>query len=116
MESGKYIQIYWTCGSLDEARRVARYLVQQRLVACANIIPWIESIFMWNNQLDTGQETKVIFKTRASCFEEVKQVILKNSKYEVPEILEVAISGGNEAYLDWIEEGTRLKDEGKTDT
>ena len=64
-----FIQIYWTCGSLDEARKISRQLVEAKLVACANIIPWVESIFIWNDQLDTSQETKVIFKTRDEHFD-----------------------------------------------
>jgi len=106
----EFIQIYWTCGSLDEARKISRELVQQRLVACANIIPWIESIFMWNEQLDTVQETKVIFKTRSLLFEKVKTEIIKHSKYEVPEILKVSILGGNAEYLDWINESVLTAD------
>ncbi len=100
------IQIYWTCGSLDEARQTSRYLVEQRLVACANIIPWIESVFLWDDQLDITQETKVIFKTHASRFEAVKKAILERSKYEIPEILMVSILGGNQEYLDWVAQNT----------
>ena len=81
--------------------------MQTRLVACANIIPWVESVFMWNNELDTSQETKVIFKTRAERFEEVKEFILKNAKYEIPEILKVPITGGHEEYLNWVGENTK---------
>lgn len=102
----KFIQISWTCGSIDEARKVARFLVLERLVACANIIPWVESVFMWNQQLETTQETKVIFKTTKRLFHKVKQIILENSKYEVPEILMIPIIDGNQAYLDWVEEST----------
>lgn len=105
MES-EFIQIYWTCGSLDEARQTARYLVEKKLVACANIIPWIESIFLWNEQLDTAQETKVIFKTHAAQFEAVKEAILARSKYDVPEILMVPILGGNQEYLEWVAQNT----------
>jgi len=101
-----FIQIYWTCGSLDEARKISRQLVERRLVACANIIPWVESIFMWNQQLDTCQETKVIFKTRAECFEGVKSFILKHAKYEVPELLKIEIADGNAQYLEWVAENT----------
>lgn len=101
-----FIQIYWTCGNLDEARLIARQLVEAKLVACANIIPWIESVFMWNEQLDTSQETKVIFKTRAEHFEKVKEFILKNAKYEVPEILKIAIADGNPQYLEWVAQNT----------
>jgi len=103
----EFIQIHWTCGSLDEARKISRHLVNERLVACANIIPWVESIFIWNNQLDTQQETKVIFKTLASRFNEVKKIILENAKYEVPEILQIPITDGNKSYLDWVVETTR---------
>jgi periplasmic divalent cation tolerance protein len=104
--SAKLIQIQWTCGSIDEARKVARYLVQERYVACANIIPWVESIYMWDNQLNTEQETKVIFKTRPERFDAVKEVILKNTAYEVPEITAIPIEQVNDQYLAWLEEST----------
>ena len=98
------IQIQWTTGSIDEARRVSRYLVQERLVACANIVPWVESIYMWNNELKTGQESKVFFKTTEAHWTAVRDVILDNTNYEVPEILKVSLDGGNEAYVAWVEE------------
>lgn len=107
MKDEAFVQIQWTCGSLDEARQIARQLVQKRWVACAQIIPWIESVFMWNNQLDTSQETKVIFKTRASRFEEVKKYILEHAKYEIPEIIETPITKGHQEYLDWVVENTQ---------
>jgi periplasmic divalent cation tolerance protein len=100
----EFIEIQWTSGSIDEARKVCRYLIQERLVACAQIIPWIESVYMWNNLLETAQESKIILKTRLSHFETIKQVILDNSKYEVPEITYSTIEGGHQAYLDWIVE------------
>jgi periplasmic divalent cation tolerance protein len=107
MDNEKLIHIHWTCGSLEEARRVARYLVQEKLVACANIFPWVESVFLWKDQLDIQQETKVIFKTREEKFDSVKKVILENAKYEVPEILKIPISGGNQEYIDWVMETTK---------
>jgi periplasmic divalent cation tolerance protein len=103
------IEIHWTCGSLDEARRVSRYLVQERFVACAQIIPWIESVYMWNNQLETAQETKVVFKTVSEKFETIKKIILENSKYDVPEITSFAIEQVNPAYLEWLRESVSLK-------
>lgn len=103
MNEIKFIQIHWTCGSLDEARRIARYLVQKRLVACANIIPWVESVFLWDGKIDTQQETKIIFKTLDEKFEEVRKIILENAKYEIPEIVKIPILGGNESYLAWVE-------------
>ncbi|MCB1111988.1 MAG: divalent-cation tolerance protein CutA [Chlamydiales bacterium] len=107
MAEGSFIEIHWTSGSIDEARRVCRYLVQERYVACAQIIPWIESIYMWNNQLETGQESKVVMKTRHGNFDAIKELIKKNSTYEVPEIIYVTINGGNTEYLDWVAEMTQ---------
>ncbi len=101
-----YIEIHWTCGSIDEARKISRYLVQERHVACVQIVPWIESIYMWDNQLETSQESKIIFKTRYEKYEEVKKIILDNCTYEVPEITYVTIDGGNEEYLNWITDST----------
>ncbi|MCH9608892.1 MAG: Divalent-cation tolerance protein CutA [Chlamydiales bacterium] len=104
-----YIQIHWTCGSIDEARAVAKLLVEKQLVACANIIPWVESIYSWDDQIDVTQESKVIFKTRQNLFEKVKTFILQHAKYEVPEILELPITSGNESYLRWLDESLEKK-------
>lgn len=101
-----FIEIHWTSGSLDEARKISRYLVQERLVACAQITPWIESIFMWNNQLETAQESKITLKTRLENYEKIKEVILKNCSYEVPEITYTQLDGGNEAYMNWLNESS----------
>ncbi len=102
----EFIEIHWTSGSLDEARKISRYLVQERYVACAQITPWIESVFMWNNQLDTSQESKIVFKTRRENYEKIKEIILENCSYEVPEITFVIIDGGNQEYLDWMRESS----------
>lgn len=105
-----YIQIQWTCGSIDEAREVAHKLVKERLVACANIIPWVESIFVWNGKIDVAQESKVIFKTRADLFEKVKDKILQHAKYEISEILQLPISKGNPDYLRWVDESLEIRE------
>jgi periplasmic divalent cation tolerance protein len=101
-----FIEIHWTVGTLDEARKISRYLVQERYVACAQIIPWIESVFMWNNKLDTEQESKIVLKTRRDNYDKIREIIEQNSKYEVPEITWISIDGGNQPYLDWLEEST----------
>ncbi|MCH9610680.1 MAG: Divalent-cation tolerance protein CutA [Chlamydiales bacterium] len=104
----EFIQIHWTCGGLDEARQIARELVEMRLVACASVVPWVESIFLWNDQLDTCQESKVIFKTRKELFEKVKEEILSRAKYEVPEILALPIVDGHKEYLEWVDSATAV--------
>jgi periplasmic divalent cation tolerance protein len=99
-----FVEIQWTSGSIDEARKIARYLVQERFVASAQIIPWIESIYMLNNQLETTQESMIIFKTRLDLYEKIKEIILQNCKYQIPEITFRVIDGGNQEFLDWLGE------------
>lgn len=101
------IEIHWTTGSIDEARKICRYLAQERFIACAQIVPWIESIYMWNNQLETSQESKVVLKTRLGNYDSIKGIIRENCTYEIPEITYVKIDGGNEEYLKWVTESTK---------
>jgi periplasmic divalent cation tolerance protein len=104
----EYIEIYWTAGSIDEARKVSRYLVQERLVASAQIIPWIESIYMWDNRLETTQESRIIFTTAFDLYDKVKEVIETNTTYEVPEITYTKLDGGNDSFLNWLQESTSI--------
>jgi len=105
----EFIEIHWTSGSIDEARKISRYLAQERLVACAQIVPWVESIYMWNNQLETSQESKIVFKAPAENYEKIKEIIQSNSSYEVPEILYFRIAGGNQEYMEWMAQSSPLK-------
>lgn len=102
------VMINWNCGNLDLARRVSRYLVQQKWVASVEIIPWFESIYLLNNQLETTQMSKVILITRKELYERVKTEILEQSKDEIPEVYLVAIQEGNPQFLRWIEEITSI--------
>ncbi len=109
--SDDFIEIHWTSGSLDEARKVARFLTQERYVASAQIIPWVESVYMLDNQLETTQESKIIFISLASNFDKIKSVIVQNCKYEIPEIIKFKIEGGSKEFLDWVKESTFDKEE-----
>jgi periplasmic divalent cation tolerance protein len=102
----EFIEITLSCGSIDEARKIARLLVKEKLVACAQIIPWIESIYTWDRQLETTQESQVKLKTRKEHFEAIQALVLANSSYQVPEIVYHTIEGGNSQYLDWLKEST----------
>lgn len=104
-----FIEISWTSGSLDEARRISRFLVQERLVASAQIIPWIESIYMWNNQLETTQESKIVLKANLDNYKEIEKIIIENSSYEVTEIIYHDIEGGSDAYMEWMKTAIERK-------
>lgn len=102
-----YVQIQWTAANLEEARKVGHLLVEKRLAACVNMIPAVESIFSWEGKIESEKEVEVLIKTRETLFDQVKTEIELHSSYEVPAILMFPIIGGNELYLNWLDESTQ---------
>jgi len=96
-----------TCGSLEEARSIAQTLVERQLAACVNVIPQVESIYRWKGEVETATECMLIIKTTAEAFSRLRDVLIELHSYEVPECIELAISEGSEAYLDWIASSVR---------
>ncbi|NGX45436.1 MAG: Divalent-cation tolerance protein CutA [Chlamydiae bacterium] len=82
---------------------VAKVLVTEKIVACANIFPHIESLYLWKGALKQEKEVKVFFKTLPGFFEQVAEAIQKLCSYDVPEISCVHVTSGNQAYLSWME-------------
>lgn len=97
------ILILWTCKDVSEARRISRDLLEKRLIACASIIPTVESYYLWEEQIEHAQECKVFLKTIRQHFLAVRDYILAHASYEIPEILELSIQQGNPAYLAWLQ-------------
>ena len=98
------VEVHWSCGSIDEARKVTRFLVQEGHIANAQIVPWVETISMLDQQLETEQETKVVMLTTESNVETVKNVIQDNTNYELPVITWTHVDGGNQEGVEWITE------------
>jgi periplasmic divalent cation tolerance protein len=96
--------IFTTAGSKEEAQRMARALVERKLAACVNITGPIESVYWWNQQLETAAEWLLLIKTTAAMFERVNQAIGELHSYELPECIAVEIESGSEKYLRWIED------------
>jgi periplasmic divalent cation tolerance protein len=89
------------------ARRISKQLVSGRFVACANILPSVESIYRWTEKVESGNETLVFFKLsedRQSAFEGKLRSL---HPYEVPEIIFVPVASGLQEYLQWVSESCR---------
>ena len=102
------IYIFWTCRDQQEAKTIIHGLLAQRLIACASILPEVESIYRWEGKIEESREVKVILKSSSNHFETVQSYIQKKCSYEVPEILQVDIVRGNPSYLAWVVQETSL--------
>jgi periplasmic divalent cation tolerance protein len=91
-----------TAGSEEEARKIARTLVERELAACVNIVPQIESIYRWQGRVEEAREWLLIVKTTAAVFETVREAIVQLHSYDLPECICVAIEDGSSEYLNWI--------------
>ncbi len=94
--------VLMTAPDRDEARRIGRVLVDERLAACCTIIDRVESIYRWEGAVEEAREALVIIKTDARHFSELEQRIRELHPYDVPEILALPIEAGSEAYLHWL--------------
>jgi len=103
-----------TAGSQEEARKIARSLVERQLVACVNIVPQVESFYRWQGKVETANEWLLVIKTLEANFARVCDAIKDLHSYELPECIKLEISGGSQKYLEWIEENVKLDSNGST--
>ncbi|MBA7486468.1 MAG: divalent cation tolerance protein CutA [Dehalococcoidia bacterium] len=104
MEAARYIVILITSDSIEEADHIARVLLEKKKVACVNILRGIDSYFWWEGKVDSARENLLIAKTKASLLPEVVALVRKIHSYDVPEVIALPIIGGNQDYLEWIEQ------------
>lgn len=99
----KNILVYITCANFSEAQNIAQALLTNKLIACANLIDKIYSMYWWNEQIQQDSETIIIAKTQKALFENLINEVKKIHSYNCPCIISVPIEGGYKPYLDWIE-------------
>lgn len=93
--------LYITAASREEARRIGRALVEERLAACANVIDGMESVYWWEGKLTEDREAVLVAKTRAALVDAVITRVKALHSYTMPCVVALPILAGNPAYLDW---------------
>ncbi|MFQ6009144.1 MAG: divalent-cation tolerance protein CutA [Candidatus Zixiibacteriota bacterium] len=91
----------------DEANKLARGLVENRLAACVNIIPKIESYFWWDNKLNHDEEALLIIKTTRQRFDDLRAWVVNNHPYDLPEVISLPLSDGLSEYIEWVKRETK---------
>lgn len=101
------ILVYMTAGSEEEARNLADALITDRLAACVNILPGMQSCYRWKGEIERAVEVVLIAKTKAALLPEVVARVKEIHSYEVPCVVSLPITNGNPDFLDWIMAETR---------
>jgi len=98
--------VYSTIGSIKDAKRIAKNLVEEQLVACVNILPNIESVYRWEGKIECDKEVVLIAKTTDNNVKKTIERIKSLHSYKVPDIIVLPIIGGLKEYLEYIADET----------
>lgn len=99
-----YCLVLCTCSTLNEARHISKTIVEERLAACVNLIPAVESFYRWQGVLQEESERLLLIKTYTTLFEALKLRICQLHSYETPEVVALPLVMGSRSYFDWIDE------------
>jgi periplasmic divalent cation tolerance protein len=100
--AAKFSIVFVTAPDLKSARVLANAALQAKLVACANLVPKIESHYWWQGQLESSAEVLLILKTSRARLAALEALIVAKHPYDTPEFLALPLSAGNPKYLDWL--------------
>ena len=97
------IVVLSTCGTEEEAAKIARMLVEERLAACVNVLPRAQSYYRWKGQVESAEEWLLVIKSSRQLFAPLRAAIEKAHSYELPEVLALTVTDGAESYLAWLQ-------------
>lgn len=97
------IVVLTACDSAQQAKKIARQLVDQRLAACVNILPASSSVYRWKDKTEEAREVLLLIKSRRDLFDQLRVAIEKLHSYEIPELVALPIVDGSPNYLAWID-------------
>ena len=99
--------LYVTIATLDQARELARQLLEEKFIACANFLPQMESIYSWKGKIESSKEVVILLKTESRLVSAVTQRVGELHSYETPCVLEIKVESGSAKYLGWLKDQLR---------
>ena len=97
-----YIIVIMTVSNREEAVKIVRALLEERLIACANIMDPVSSFFWWKGKIEEEKEVLAIMKSHETFFKKLSKRVMELHSYDIPEILVLPIVDGSASYLDWM--------------
>jgi len=98
-----YAIVYITTSGKEESKRIANALLEDKLVGCVNILPTIESVYLWKGKIEEDSESLLIAKTKVSNVGSIIKKVKEIHSYDIPCIVAIPIVQGSEDYLGWLE-------------
>src|ERR1017187_9980812 len=105
--TAKHAVVLVTAPDMKTARKLAHAALEDRLIACANLIRKIESHYWWQGKIESGAEVLLVLKTTTACLAALEKLILAKHPYDTPEFLVLPVSRGNQRYLAWIDQSVK---------
>jgi periplasmic divalent cation tolerance protein len=99
-----YLIVLSTCPEAATAQELARVLLEATLAACVNILPGVRSMYLWKGSLQSDDEVLMVIKTTATNFERLRETLVSEHPYELPEVVALEIADGHHPYLRWLAE------------
>ena len=103
--------VFVTTSNNEEASKLADVLVSDRLAACVNIIPAIQSVYRWEGKVNCDTEALMIIKTTDDRYAELERRVKEIHSYSTPEVVALKIDRGSEQYLNWLRDSTATKED-----
>lgn len=95
-----------TCPDAETGARIARALLEERLIACANLLPQVRSLYRWEGKVEDDPEVLLVLKTGGARVEALTERVCALHPYDVPEVIQLPVTAGHAPYLQWVLEET----------
>ena len=111
MNDFKHMMVMITAADNEEARLIAKVLLEQKKAACVSIMDGMNSAYWWKGTTENATESLLMVKTQAKLLDDVVKTVIEIHSYENPEIIALPIIGGSDSYFEWIDESLEIETE-----